>query len=205
MYLNGFSLVVTPGKELPGGYVQLEHKTNYRLRLRNFYDEPCDARVEIQGEHVGTWRIPANGSAVIERPANVAKLFTFYAANTPEARKVDELPEWSNKRGLVTVTFTPEKRQTWQEFNSRPEVLENTGMFDLGLQSRSANLYSMPKSLTAGTTGLSGKSNQTFGIAEKIRYDTSRRTTIHLRLVGEDGGDEPLPLSVCSTPIPPLI
>ena len=63
---------------------------------------------------------------------------------------------------------------------------------------------SQAKGLSAGGTGLSGKSDQQFVSTYALNYDYSQQTTIHLRLVHGDSS-EPRPLTSHSTPIPPTI
>lgn len=106
MYLNNFSVRVLGGKELPGGYVELEHGRSYCLVLRNDRPTDCDARVEIDGKAIGTWRIPHNTSTTLERPALDNGRFTFYEAASAEAGLAG-LAAGDPNLGLVKVTFTP--------------------------------------------------------------------------------------------------
>src|SRR3990167_10124375 len=103
-YWNNFSVRIPEGRE-NGGYVEMEHGKQYSLVLRNDHGVPCDAKVDIDGKTVGTWRIYASGSIQLERPANDDGRFTFYRAGTPEAQQA-QLPRGSNDLGLVRVTFT---------------------------------------------------------------------------------------------------
>jgi len=78
MYLNDFSMRVPEGKELPGGYVELEHNTQYTLNLRNNRGTRSKAEVYIDGRHVGSFRLKAHARLKLERPAHDDGLFTFY-------------------------------------------------------------------------------------------------------------------------------
>jgi len=107
MYLNDFSVRVLEGKEEAGGYVTISHGQQYRLSLRNAKGwTRCDAEVEIDGKSVGTWRINAHSTLVLERPANDDGRFTFYKLGSCEAQQVG----LSNTEslGLIKVTFKPE-------------------------------------------------------------------------------------------------
>jgi hypothetical protein len=112
---------------------------------------------------------------------------------------------------LVKVVFTPEKRRARYVNTGGIPMAASGEFFDGKLELESSGLQSRmrPKSLTAnyssGVTGLSGSSSQEFGIAGPIEYNTKRRTTLYLRLVSEDDDNEPYPLSVNSTPIPPRV
>ena len=107
MYLNQFSVRVIGGNEQSGGYVELPHGKKYSLSLRNGRDVRCDARVEIDGKDVGTFRIDASRTIRLERPAHDTGRFTFYKLGTAEAHQAG-LEEGNPNLGLVKVTFTPE-------------------------------------------------------------------------------------------------
>lgn len=186
MYLNDFSVRIPEGKEVSGGYVEMLHGTTYRLVLRNSRNVSCDARVEIDGKHVGTWRIRGIQSITLERPAHDDGQFTFYKLGTRDGDAV-ELNGHNPSLGLIKVTFTPEKQKTPQ----RNEVVYRGGVAK-GLGT-----------LSAGGTGLSGHSNQQFVDAEYLDLDYSQQTVIHLRLVCNDSG--PRPLTRYSTPVPPPV
>jgi len=106
MYLNSFSLRVPEGTEIAGGYVIMEHNKKYTLVLRNDWNTECDARVEIDGKHVGTWRIDSHSNMRIERPAHDDGRFTFYKAGSKKAKKIG-LDSRDPSLGLIKVVFTP--------------------------------------------------------------------------------------------------
>jgi hypothetical protein len=187
MELNNFSLSISPGTELSGGYLQLEHNTQYNVVLANKRAMRCDAKLEIDGKHVGTWRLEEYDSIVLERPAHDTGRFTFYKLGSAEANKVGISQQDANI-GLVKVTFTPEHQV---ETRSSPAVTR-------GLMSEGTT-----RSFSAGGTGLSGESKQQFSNATAIDYDYSQATVIHLRLVAR--ADEPRPLTPLSNPVPPPI
>lgn len=227
MYMNDFSVRIPEGHETSGGYVELRHGQSYTLRLRNSRSVRCDARVEVDGKHVGTWRIPAHGSIVLERPEHDTGKFTFYKLGTADAEAA-QLDGNDPNLGLVKVTFTPERegRRWWytsSPYPHYPRPLEPRwpqppapdprytsvdwdyyGATDASRSVKSC-ASAMP-SASAGGTGLSGESGQRFGVANRMEYDYSQQTTIHLRLVCKDEQRQgPRPLTATSNPIPPRI
>jgi len=192
MFLNNYSVRVVDGKEEAGGYVLMQHGCHYSLVLRNNNSTRCNARVEIDGKHQGTWRIPPKDAISIERPAHDSGLFTFYEANSKEGVSIG-LSKDDPTLGVVSVTFTPEKTR------HSPEV-------DWGAERGAVSYggFSKGSSRSAGGTGLSGRSLQAFGNAEEMELDESSATTINLRLVA-DASNNPRPLTAYSNPVPPPI
>lgn len=197
MLVNQYSAIIPEGKEDADGYVLLEHGQTYSLTMRNNHSTRCNVRVEVDGKHQGTWRIPAKDAISIERPGHDDGKFTFYRLGSREGNLVGLSKE--DSLGLVQVTFTPEKK--------RPSILDEPGLPKCYLESRSS---SKERSVTkgggfsAGGTGLSGLSSQSFGNAQKMELDESKSTTISLRLVASKI-DEPRPLTNCSNPVPPPV
>ena len=213
MYLNDFSVRIPEGNEAPGGYVEMRHGQTYTLKLRNSRNVRCDARVEIDGKHVGTWRIRTNSGITLERPAHDTGQFTFYKLGTPEASAA-QLNGGDPNLGLVRVTFMPEKvyryPTAWPKWPSCPPYPPQTPLpFRQYDWSASTKSLSMPmagsyQSRSAGGTGLSGASGQRFVDAGHIDYDYSQQTVIHLRLVCKDDHG-PRPLTSASNPVPPRV
>lgn len=210
MFLNNFSLRIVGGDEVPGGYVQMQHGQTYQLSLRNDHSTRCDAYVEIDGKHIGTWRIGSHDSILIERPAHDTGKFTFYQVGSSEAQQVGQSSVAHQDRGLVKVVFTPEKAYAPPSFAHY--VAPSAGYYtqyksidddDVPQAAMSSNNTRAEKSVSSGVTGLSGHSNQTFSTVGALNYDMNRQTTIFLRLVVVDNG--PRPLTQYSTPIPPSV
>lgn len=203
MYLNQFSVRVIGGNEVSGGYVEMRHGTIYMLALHNGRDVRCDAKVSIDGKEIATWRIEPNQTIKLERPANDNGCFTFYELGTTEAQQA-QLQNTSDL-GLIAVTFTPEVkviRPVHTHTYSVPiKDWEFTSTcFDLPV----ASTYSSSTTMrSAGGTGLSGSSNQVYGVASGIEYDYSQQTTIYLRLVGVKNQVRPLVQN--ANPIPPRV
>lgn len=199
MYLNKFSVRVIGGNEQQGGYVDMLHGQQYSLQMRNARQERCDARVVINGEHVGTWRIDPLQSININRPAHDTGKFTFYRLSSQEGQRVAPVSA-SADPGLISVTFTP-------ELAVRPVQLAPEPFLSRSLEGSTRSMSfggSHASTRSAGVTGLSGQSHQRFGTAGSINYDHEQRTTINLRLVCVDN-DGPRPLVSRSTPVPPPI
>ena len=226
MRLNNFSVRVPEGTEIAGGYVEINHGTQYTLRLRNgWYSRKCDAKVMIDGKHVGTWRIPSGESIVIERPVHDTGRFTYYKSGTKDAKDAGLNSVDADDLGLIQVVFTPEKQFYWYTYPA-PAVLppnptyvyytdstykpssstsSNTVTTRSSTVRRASVDWSNAKRLSSGGTGLSGESDQHFGVANSIEHDHSTETTISLRLVSRSHGNEPRPLTQFSTPVPPAV
>ena len=135
MYLNNFTLRIVEGKELENGYVELIHNTQYRVILGNQKPVRCDAYLEIDGKHLGTWRLHPYYSITLERPAHDDGRFTFYQLGTTEAYSaglVEGDPQWMSAESM--------------EVGNRNQRTAK----------KSARGYA------PGGTGLSGKSDQEF-------------------------------------------
>ena len=219
MQANSYSVRVIGGLEVAGGYVEMSHGQTYSLQLRNSRNTRCDASVYLDSKHVGTWRIPSHTSINIERPAHDKGKFTFYKAGTSEARQA-QLNESSDDLGLVRVVFTPEYEvrplnntwypssvtytSGWKTDGWNPYVTYRTSSVNADYPVAMAAMASPAKDVSAGGTGLSGKSGQDFGTAEQMSLDYGQRVTINLRLVCKDDST-PRPLTAYETPVPPPV
>ncbi|CCQ53030.1 hypothetical protein WH8501_06540 [Crocosphaera watsonii WH 8501] len=153
MYLNNFTLRIVEGKELENGYVELIHNTQYRVILGNQKPVRCDAYLEIDGKHLGTWRLHPYYSITLERPAHDDGRFTFYQLGTTEAYSAG-LVEGDPKLGLIKAIFTPELTQKEPQWMSAESM--EVGNRNQRTAKKSARGYA------PGGTGLSGKSDQEF-------------------------------------------
>ena len=174
MRLGNFAVEVSPGRESASGYVAMDHNTKYVIKLTNLGSPRCDAEVMIDGKEVGTWRVPAGNSIVLERPVNDTGRFTFCRLGTPEADRIGLVRD--SKLGLISVLFKPES-----------EYLES-------------DLRACQK---PGGTGLSGRSDQMFRQVRALTYDKSAFVQIHLRLICDDEQLRPL-IPISSPVPPPL-
>ena len=234
MYLNNFSVRIPEGVETQSQYVEMRHRQKYSISLRNNRDVRCDADIVIDGKLVGTWRIEAGESIRLERPADEAKKFTFYKADSEEGQQVEADNVDKQEKGLVEVIFRPEMKivplmrvqepQPWQTtWDSTWYTTIDGGACDNNVPistyysseasaepkitaTRSADIGR--KNYGEGVTGLSGHSNQQFNTTFSLVYDEAETTIIHLRLVAvEDERQNPQPLRAVrnSTDVPPPI
>lgn len=201
MLVNNYSVRIPEGIEDGGQYVVLAHKTQYTIVLRNNHPVRCDAYLEIDGKHQGTWRIKPQSTFSIDRPGHDKGKFTFYKLGSKEGNQVG-LSEDDPNLGLIKVVFTPEKERPPTKVISEPETYFSSSpqLYSYGVQKR----QQPSRSFSAGGTGLSGESSQDFVEAEKMDLEYSKSTTIHLRLVASDV-NEPRPLTTYSNPVPPPV
>ena len=212
MRLNDFSVRVVGGNEVAGGYVEMQHKQTYKLCMHNYRNVDCDAKVMVDGKHVGTWRIEAHRAITLERPAHDHGEFTFYKLGTKSARKAGLVE--GDELGLVSVEFVPEfpwcvpcsYPSYWWEATPAPAdwiITSTTDSTTTTGTTQAPGETMIYASCSAGGTGLSGHSAQEFSQARPLTHNYSKRTTIHLRLVCGDNG--PRPLTQLETPIPPAV
>jgi hypothetical protein len=199
MELNNYLVGLDKGQEnTENGYIELEHDTVYRVFLVNDNDSRCDAELSIDGEKVGTWRIESHDSIVLERPSASTGRFTFYRLGSKEGVKADL--QTNQELGLLKCVFTPERYVQKVHSNllgTNPYYNENV--------SRGSTPKSFGGGQSAGGTGLSGNSNQSFGKARPIEHDFNNATTIYIRLVCKDAEPNIRPLRSRATNIPPSL
>jgi hypothetical protein len=209
MFLNGYSVRVPEGDERAHGYVHLRHGQTYSLVLGNKSSCRCDVTVAIDGKDIGTWRMERGQTVTLERPANEAKLFTFYKATSAEGVQVGG-GVLSDDRGLLRVTFVPEdtaRPTTIMRGQSAFHASIGDSISPQGLPDyASVNCMASP-SVSSGVTGLSGHSSQEFGVAGHMRLDHGATQVVNLRLVCVDvvvPGDPTVlrPVMAQSTPVP---
>ena len=193
----------------------------YKIVLINRKSRRCDASVEIDDNHVGSFRIMGNSSMTIERPVDKARKFTFFKASSEGASKAGYNPTKSSTNGLIKVTFTPEIGRIVNRVHKiKPspfEVIEPTsttetyrvlsynssgGRVTKGFSNNLATnesygarvtSYDDEESLEEGITGLTGTSNQKYRDVSALHYDMDNQVTIQFRLVyGGNADIEPL-------------
>ena len=110
--LNGFSVTIPESySETSEGHVGLRHGQNFKVRLHNghrgpYGSVPCDATIILNGKDVGTFRVNAGQTTIIERPANDTGKFTAYQEDSQEAASIG-VDRNSNDLGLIEVVFRP--------------------------------------------------------------------------------------------------
>jgi hypothetical protein len=201
------------------GYVSMEHGDVYAIELTNNTHENNDVTIEIDGKEIGTWRIGANITGIIERSTNDRGQFTFYELGSTEAIQTDLGSVTKEDLGLIKVTFIPEKPNHMDigipvvDFYSGSKGIG--GMKGGGGRGGStenlsyqSNRYGSGQSVDssrgmtrgAGGTGLSGRSSQEFGHAQPMELDHDHTIVINLRLVAKPK-NEPRPLRAVSRTI----
>ena len=176
MKLCDYSISIPEADEVEGGYAVLKHATQYSIELRNDSSRRCDAVVRIDGGLVGIWRVDARDVIRLERPSGDTGRFTFFRADSHEAKEA--ALQADDSLGLISVEFRPELD--------------------------SFALHAAPLSdVQAGGTGLTGESSQRFSQVEALDYDEEGIRTIHLRLVAKKPTIRPL--HPRATPIPPPV
>ncbi len=193
MQLGAYALEIT-GKIDAGGYVHMRHSEEYSVRMHNQSGKRIEAELRIDGEHVGTWRLGPYQTAQIERPANVAKKFAFYASNSHEGMTVGAAMVAQQNRGVVGVTFYPEKQAEPQVYRHPQWTYTADSNQTLSYGGNTMRNAPISKGLESGVTGLTGHSNQSFGSVAALQRDYANAITIELRLViGEQSDPQPLP------------
>lgn len=109
MRIGNFSVLIPEGREHGSGHVALPHNTQYVIRMGNHGSPRCDATVEVDGKEVGSFRINGYGNLVLERSVNDTGRFTFFEADSAEGASAGAGEIATDLRGLVRVTFRPEK------------------------------------------------------------------------------------------------
>lgn len=192
-------------------YVPLPHGSEYSIKMWNRASTRCDAKVSIDGQDVGTWRIPAREYIKIERPSNISRKFTFYEEGTSESKQAG-ITSGGDSNGLVSVRFIPEKyREIIPMFfgdrdesigmfgsrdgmlgvrditvNNTTRVLKKNERYDAASKCMMKKHSNSTSGMRSGGTGLGDKSSQNFTTTSAIVHDTEKAVTITIRLIVED-------------------
>lgn len=199
MRVGNFSVIVPEGRERDTGHVALNHSQQYTIRLLSHNHRRCDAEVTVDGKPVGTFRLNSHDSLALERPAHDSGRFTFYQADSGEAAQVGVAGIVAPDRGLIQVRFHVERNlmryvqggggicrtMDMGTVATGYEREEKTSGSIRGIVGRTQNC-------SAGVTGLSGQSRQSFHDVAGLDYDPTEETVITIRLVVGDNGPRPL-------------
>jgi hypothetical protein len=183
--------------ETADGQVPMAHGETYKFRLRS--DTRAAAKIMIDGVSVGEFVVPAHRDIFIERPADAAQLFTFFAVDTAEAQASMQDSISNGNRGLIEVTFTPERP-------SPAVTLSSCGVMRGFGETKG---LSACQSFGAGVTGLTGQSSQNF-TSVHMDLDHSQSVTLRVRLVHDTARKAAPAVRSLSghipreTPIPPV-
>ncbi len=223
MRVGDFYLSIEGRSETSDGYVKLPHNTQYKIKLGNTGNRRSDCEVSVDGKSVGTFRIDSDSTIILERPIDDSGKFTFYKDGTSEARAAELDLVSKDDRGLISVTFKPEKETTHSNYNepkwvtgsfypqfwkaTKPDLdLKGPAPYHRRVKTAAFNLKGLSgQSVTSGGTGLSGNSNQTFYDVANLDCDTENFVTINLRLVAGEDGPRPLKKKIKTNPIPPPV
>ena len=199
MHLDNYSVTIREGIETGGGYVKIQHGKQYTIRLNNRRSGRCDAQVTVDGKEVGTFRLSSHGSITLERPPDSDGRFTFYKIGSVEANKASLGKVSRDDLGLIQVTFTPEKSSSVAVASAGP-------VGSPGEPSGRRVTYDAGVGKSAGGTGLSGHSDQSFYSVGPLDLDYSQAVTITLRLVSDEDVSPLEPARMGrSTPVPPPV
>ena len=230
MRVDNFAVNIPDGIEGGEGYIELPHGTQYRIQLQSYDNRKADAEIKVDGKVVGIIRVDPYQTVTIERPTHDKGKFTFYLDGTTEAQKAGLNKVKKSERGLISITFKPEKKAiltTYPVCTASPDFYDppvtygfdnciGSSEVDSGYKSggprgmcaspggQHVNSTRYHKEYSAGGTGLSGKSRQNYYTVAALDYDQSAFVTVNLRLVGIT--NEPRPLTEVPTtrsnPIP---
>jgi hypothetical protein len=187
--------------ETSSGQVPMAHGETYKFRLRS--NVRSSAKIMVDGVSVGEFVVPAHRDVIIERPADAAQLFTFFAVDTAEARASMQDGISGINRGLIEITFTPERMRPAVVSSSQGTMRSLGGTKGLSVGELSC------QSFGAGVTGLTGQSSQNFTNVH-MDLDHSQSVTLRVRLVHDEArqvAPTVRPLSghlPRETPIPPV-
>lgn len=128
VYNNGFGVkIITDGdqdklKRESYNYVALQNATEYKLQLTNTRSTDAMAEVYIEGKKVGMWLIPAKDNITIDRPADIARKFTFFKETDKRAISAGVIPGESFN-GVIRVVFYPKKQFIAIKNQTQPKVI----------------------------------------------------------------------------------
>ncbi|XP_078368220.1 uncharacterized protein LOC144652055 [Oculina patagonica] len=88
-------------------YVEMKSGTQYKIWAFNGNLYGCHLDITIDGYKMGTWIIDPREDITLERPASMAKRFTFYRVET--APKEAGIASGRKENGVVECVFTPDK------------------------------------------------------------------------------------------------
>jgi len=199
MRFGNYSLQVPQATESGEGYAHLTHGQKFTIKAGNHFHRRVDAAVRVDGKSVGTFRIEPNRTLVLERPENDSGMFTFYRVGSADASQAGESGIAIDDRGLVQVTFMPEKQVGQQQNCSNREKKTSGNILP-------SMMRSTDRSMTAGVTGLSGQSGQQFSTVSNLDYDhPDTFVTLTLRLVADDNTPRPLLASTNGNLVPKAV
>lgn len=91
------------------GYSILKDRQEYSIKITNYGRVRCNAKIQLDGKDIGTFRLEAGQSSNLEHPVQYQNRFVFCVEGTLKARiaGIGDVPP--ALLGLLKVTFLPEK------------------------------------------------------------------------------------------------
>lgn len=206
MQLDNFEVTIPEGRGIQGGYVELAHEQQYSIIITNRLGRKCDAELKVDGKHIETFQLhPYGSTSVLGPPDDPLKgRFTVYLPNTSEghAAGVDQVNNLM--RGLIEVTFRPEKVVVYNYSSSYPVASLGGDTMRSAYDAPQAKGGPSSASHQSAGTGLSGQHNQKWQTVTAVDFDPNDVRTITLRIVVPKSSG-PRPLMSHSTPVPPPV
>ncbi len=196
MYRNGFGVEILTDRGMSAPfirgeqYVPLREGAEYKIRLTNNRNVRADATIEVDGKEIGRWRVPANESITIERPAGIDQRLTFVSEQSRMGMRAGVIPG-RFENGVIQITFYPEREYVLEsrQVLSAPMTRASTSGSPMALGVTSSRYES-------GATILGDRSYQQFGRTSAITdVDWNNITTFTFRLVVEGRSFSPRAIS----------
>jgi hypothetical protein len=141
-----------PARVIPNTYApfyRMKDNDTYSIFLENTGATKCDARVVIDGELIGVWRIPAKHTALVQSPLNVPRRLVFN--NSSKFKKTDLSQGRLPDNGKISVEFLPEAGHT----NDVPVPYQN--LYPVKLDGCNGSLHDINQSQYGTGTTVLGK------------------------------------------------
>ena len=182
---NGFSFsVISNNIQLIDNKYMLPNFSDYSINLMNNRKMQSDASIWIDGDNIGTWRIPALSKINIMRPANVNRRLVFIAEDKETSRFTQQAAS-----STIKVIFKPEAANSSINLDdlwfSQPKA-DNTDLYynSSGIHTQHFGIKDNNYGYLTGGTVLGAGTDQKFNIAHKIqKYDDNNITEITCNLL----------------------
>jgi hypothetical protein len=145
-------------------YCALPHKTEYKIRLANMKNLRASVAIEIDNKSIGVFRLDPYQSWAIERSAAEAKVLTFVAETSKEAKE-GEIAAGAQENGLVKITYRAEKKKKQEEvrLDMQPQIQYSapvdSAYFSFGAPVAYSNGFGGPAAPSGGGFGFGSSGN----------------------------------------------
>ena len=89
-------------------YIKIPNRTIYKIKLENTNRTKCKVNIYIDNQKCGSWNIEPYSSGLVERPANINKLF-YFAQGTYNKMTDSNYNIGQYKNSVITIDFIPDK------------------------------------------------------------------------------------------------